>query len=260
MFYASAAKGFRPGGSNTPVSTALCGPDLKQLGLTAAPATYRSDHVWSYEVGSKGEALGRRVQWDASAFYVKWNGIESSIALPSCGFGYIGNLGTAVSKGFDLLINAILLRGLTVGAAVGYTNATYSQTVTGAGTKPIVSSGDRLPSAPWHGALSVDYYFLPFENGANAYVHFDDEYTNSYRTGDPNDALHDPVTAAFASMAFATARAGVRINSWDVSVFAKNLFDSRSVLFVGHNRVSSALITQQIFAPRTIGVTATYKF
>jgi hypothetical protein len=260
MFYTSAAKGFRPGGANTPVSPALCGPDLQQLGLTEAPATYSSDHVWSYEGGSKGSALNRRLQWDASIFYVKWSGIESSVALPSCGFQFIGNLGAAISKGFDLQFSAILARGMIVGGALGYTQSKYSQTVPGAGASPIVTDGDDLPVAPWHATLSADYSFPPLDNGANAYVHLDGEYTNGYRTGNPIDALYDPVTHEFHSTAFATARAGVTVNAWDVSVFAKNLFDSRSVLFTGHDTSSTGLIVQQVFAPRTIGVTATFKF
>ena len=260
MLYASAAKGFRPGGANTPVSTALCGPDLEQLGLTTAPATYRSDHVWSYETGSKGDALNHRMQWDASVFYVKWSDIESSVSLPSCGFNFIGNLGTAVSKGFDLQFSAIVARGLTVGAAVGYTDSKFSQTVAGAGANPIVTGGDRLVSAPWHGVVSADYSFPPFGSGANAYFHVDDEYSSSFRTNNPGDALYDPVNNMHYSTKFATARAGVRIGGWDVSLFAKNLFDSRSVLFSSRDVVSSDLIVQQTFPPRTIGVTATYKF
>ena len=260
MFYASAAKGFRPGGFNTPVSPTLCGPDLKQLGLTEAPLTYNSDHVWSYELGSKGDALSHRLQWDASVFYVNWSNIESEVNLPSCGFDYIGNLGRAVSKGFDFQTSAIVVRGLTLGAALGYTDARYSQTVAGAGTNPIVSNGDRLPSAPWHAEASADYTFLPFAENANAYFHIDDEYTSSYSTSNPNDALYDPVTNFQRRTAFATARFGVRINGWDVSLFAKNLLDSRSVLTVEHDNITTALITEQTFAPRTIGVTATYKF
>lgn len=260
MFYVSAAKGFRPGGANTPVSPVLCGPDLQQLGLTEAPASYKSDHVWSYEAGSKGNALNHRVEWDASVFYVKWSDIESEVDLPSCGFDYISNLGTAVSKGFDLQFSAILVRGLMIGTAVGYTDAKYSQTIAGAGTSPVVTQGDRLLSAPWHGMVSVDYSFLPFANGANAYVHIDDEYASGYQFGNPADALFDPVTAQVKSTAFATARAGVKFNGWDVSLFAKNLFDSRSVLSTTHSVATSELITQQTFAPRTVGVTATYAF
>lgn len=260
MFYGSAAKGFRPGGSNTPVSAILCEPDLTKLGLTSAPSTYTSDHVWSYELGAKGSALARRLQWDASAFYIRWSGIESSVALPSCGFQYIGNLGGATSKGFDLQINALVGGGLTIGVSLGYTDAKYSETVAGAGTKPIVTKGERLQIAPWHAALSADYSFSPFSNGLTPYLHLDGQFTNSYRVGNSADALYDPVVSLYDSTKFATARVGFKVGAWDVSAFAKNLFNSHPILLRTHYYLASDLVLGQSFAPRLIGVTATYAF
>ena len=131
MFYATAAKGFRPGGGNTPVPTSLCADDLKAIGLTDAPPTYGSDHVWSYEVGSKGDALARRLQWETSVFYIKWSEVQGSLLLPSCGFKFIANLGDAVSKGFDLQLSAAVTAALVLGLGLGYTDAAYTTTVTG---------------------------------------------------------------------------------------------------------------------------------
>src|SRR3546814_7141991 len=48
-----AAKGFRTGGGNTAVPAAFCATDLTALGLAEVPQTYKSDSVWSYEVGAK---------------------------------------------------------------------------------------------------------------------------------------------------------------------------------------------------------------
>jgi iron complex outermembrane recepter protein len=58
--YATAAKGFRPGGGNQTVPTSpatqegvACAASLAALGQTATPTTYAPDTVWSYEVGEK---------------------------------------------------------------------------------------------------------------------------------------------------------------------------------------------------------------
>ncbi|PZQ57365.1 MAG: TonB-dependent receptor, partial [Phenylobacterium zucineum] len=131
MLYASAAKGFRPGGANSPVPTVTCRGDLTDLGLTAAPTTYKSDTVWSYEAGAKGAVLDRRLRFEASAFYIDWKNIQSSIPLNNCGFGFVGNLGSAVSKGFDAHITASPVSGLTLEASVGYTDAEFRETVFG---------------------------------------------------------------------------------------------------------------------------------
>jgi iron complex outermembrane receptor protein len=260
LFYASAAKGFRPGGGNTPLPTSLCAHDLQTLGLSEAPGTYGSDHVWSYEVGSKGDGLSRRLQWDASAFYTNWSAVQSSILLPSCGFAFITNLGTAVSKGFDLQLRTALTADLQFGLAIGYTDAKYTKTVSGPSSTPIVSTGDRLQAAPWHETASIDYSFAHLPNGAAPYAHIDGEYTNGYMTSNPGDALYDPVFNKIYSTFFSTARVGVQFKGWDVSAFAKNLTNSHSPLFTQHWVLTTPLVTQGTYIPRSIGLTANYRF
>ena len=260
LFYTSAAKGFRPGGGNTPIPTSLCSADLATLGLSNAPPTYGSDHVWSYEIGSKGDALSRRLQWDASAFYTNWSEIQSFILLPSCGFSFIANLGTAVSKGFDFQLSAAVTPALVLGLGLGYTDAAYTKTVTGAGSAPIVTDGDRLQAAPWHGTASIDYSFLQLANGASPYAHIDAQYTNSYMTGNPTNALYDPIINKNYSTFFSTARAGFKYKGWDVSAFAKNLTNSHSVLYTQHLVLTTPLVIQGAYTPRAIGLTATYRF
>jgi iron complex outermembrane recepter protein len=260
LFYTSAAKGFRPGGGNTPIPQSLCGRDLQSLGLSEAPPTYGSDHVWSYEVGSKGDAISRRLQWDASAFYINWSEVQSFLLLPSCGFSFVTNLGSAVSKGFDLQLSAAATGNLVLGFALGYTDAKYTKTVNGPGATPIVASGDRLQAAPWHGTSSIDYTFLPLSNGATPYGHLDAQYTNSYMTNNPGDALYDPIVNKNYSAFFSTGRVGFRRNGWDVSVFAKNLTNSHSVLYTQHLVLTTPLVIQGAYAPRTIGATVNYRF
>jgi iron complex outermembrane receptor protein len=45
LYYATYAKGFRPGGANNPVPQAACAQDFQSFGITASPATYDSDTV-----------------------------------------------------------------------------------------------------------------------------------------------------------------------------------------------------------------------
>jgi outer membrane receptor protein involved in Fe transport len=257
LFYATASKGFRPGGANVPVPS-ICGPDLADIGLTGSPDTYESDHVWSYELGSKGQAIGNRLVWDASAYYIDWQGIQSSIYLPTCGFHFIANLGSAVSKGFDVQVNAIVAEGLTLGAAAGYTDAYFTQTIT-TSAGPLVSKGDALATPPWHLSFTADYSFLPFADETEAYVHLDDQFTSSYTVGNPADALYDRASSGYGSANTFSARAGVRFDTWDLSLFSKNLFNSHPILSTNHTSGSSLFVDSTI-PPRSFGVTATVKF
>ena len=151
MVYATAAKGFRIGGSNPQVGVGCYGPGnaLSQIGLTTVPTTYGSDSVWSYEIGSKNSLAGNRVVLNASAYYIKWKNIQQNVPLTACGFQYTGNLGEARSTGFDLQSVVKLNRLLTVGGTFSYTNAQYTNTVQLAPTVlSIVQDGDHLPQHP----------------------------------------------------------------------------------------------------------------
>jgi iron complex outermembrane recepter protein len=263
LLYASASKGFRPGGGNAPVSLETCAPDLAKLGLTKAPTTFSSDHVWSYEAGSKGRLLAGRVQWDASAFYVDWTGIQSRVNLNTCGQEFIGNLGSAVSKGFDLQAQIAPYRGLTVETSLGYTDSRYAKTVLDGGTPqmPIVSKGELLPTPPWHAVVAVDYDFAELANERTPYLHVDDTYTSGYTLGNPKDVLYDPRNpASYSSANELNTRVGLKAGDWDVALFCKNMLNAHAVYDTIHANSGSDLFLDQALPPRVFGVTANYWF
>ena len=113
IVYSSASRGARPGGGNTGIPAAFCAGDLAALGVSL-PDGYKGDNVWTYEVGAKQRRGHATVS--ASAFTTVWKGIQQSIALPNCGFGFTTNLGSAVSRGFDLQFDGYLTRRLNVTA------------------------------------------------------------------------------------------------------------------------------------------------
>lgn len=266
MLYASVAKGFRTGGGNNPVPVLTCGKDLAALGLSGAPADYKSDSVWSYEAGVKGAAFNRRLRIETSAFYIDWQNIQASIPLNSCGFTFIGNLGAARSRGFDLHITAAPVRGLTLEAAVGYTDAKYKDTVYGGvlrnGSRSIViSKNDPLFVAPWTVSLSGDYETdLASGAGISGYLHGEYNYGAGWNYGRVATIGYDPLDTSQAATHVAALRVGVRKDGIDASLFVNNLFNSRDRLAVSHDPISSALFRDVIFRPRTIGATISYRY
>jgi len=259
LVYASAAKGFRPGGANTPVPEQQCAADLAGLGLSHAPTTYDSDTVWSYEVGSKTKALNGRLLLDGSAFYVNWKNIQNVVPLSACGFSYVGNLGNAVSKGFDLQGTLKVVDGLLAHLALGYTNAKYSHTYYSAPGIPLASEGDRLDTPPWHASLSTDYSFgVPVvEQG---YLHLQYDFDSAYDLQNASDATYDPLVNHVGSTRFMSARLGLRPGRWDVSVFADNLLDYHDTTSFFHDFRTSELVRYTALRPRVIGVTASFKY
>ena len=99
LYYASAAKGFRPGGVNS-VLPAVCTSSLP----APVPSTFNPDSLWQYEIGSKQTLLDHRLQVNASIYYLQWKNIQQFVPL-SCGLGFVPNLGEVTGKGGDVEIN-----------------------------------------------------------------------------------------------------------------------------------------------------------
>jgi iron complex outermembrane recepter protein len=265
LIYASASKGFRPGGPNTPVPSS-CDSDLHNLGYAQTPSIYNPDSVWSYELGWKGDALERRLIWDASAYYLTWAAPQTRFYLPTCGeYSIIANAGAAVSKGFDLQGNFAVTNRLVLEIALGYDNARYTKRVRQpSSNKNIVSQGELLPTPPWHAMLALDYAFGSVDAEVRPYLHLDDTFANGYGTGDPADALYDlanPRGYDYSSVNVASGRLGVRGRSWDASIFSTNLLNSHPIIDSFHaGGPSSEFFEMQTLPPRIVGFTVRYRF
>jgi outer membrane receptor protein involved in Fe transport len=265
LFYVSAAKGYRVGGINPDLGT-LCAADLQALGLTSTPETYKSDSLWSYEIGSKNSFLNRSLQIDSSAFYVDWKNIQQSVYLPDCGNEFAANLGAATSKGMDTSVRFKPVSSLLLTVDAAYTNARYTQTVvagtTGAGA-PIVTKGDYLSTTPWAFTFAADYKAPKFED-LKPYLHMDYQFNTRQQgmtTGqDPNNGGYDPNAIGLPETKIMALRAGARWDGWDASLFVNNLFNSLPELVHQHDLVGSPLYFDRTWRPRTIGLTVSYRY
>ncbi|MFT3976109.1 MAG: TonB-dependent receptor [Sphingomonas bacterium] len=255
--YATAAKGFRPGGANAPVTT-LCGPDLQLVGRTNSPQTYSSDTVWSYEAGAKGELLDHRLVWDVSAYVIRWRNIQNQVALPHCGFSYIDNLGKAESRGFEAQARVRPVEGLTAAFSLSYTDARYTQTIPSVSGN-LVTDGQLLNAAPWQLSFALNYEARADLGGFRPYFHADNQYSSTFLMDDPANALFNPVTRRNGGVSLVAARIGLRRDNLDISVFAKNLLDTHPVTYTKWT-VGSGLYADTTVAPRTLGVTITSNF
>ena len=119
LVYATAAKGFRPGGGTGPVPTS--GPESceKQLqleynsngGFVAGPIAFNSDWVWSYELGEKWRSSDNRISVNAAGYFESWIGVQQVNPL-NCGYVYTANAGNAHVYGGEFEVNAIVVHDL----------------------------------------------------------------------------------------------------------------------------------------------------
>jgi iron complex outermembrane recepter protein len=275
MVYATASKGYRPGGSNSPNATAnpLCEPSFQALGLTSVPSTYESDSLWSYELGAKDSLFDNRLSFQTSVYYIDWSGIQTTVNLPSCGAFYTANRGKAISQGFDFQVAAIVVEGLKVSANVGYTDAYYPLAQYGVavgGVAPLlVGAGDKLPNvAPWSASAHLDYSrdIGALWDSARSYFRVDYRWIDATPRGDPAIGNYDPTTggpigsAPNSAYGMLNLRLGVVRGGVDISAFVDNVTNSDPILGLTHASVSDSLYSATAIRPRTMGVTGLYRF
>jgi iron complex outermembrane receptor protein len=294
LVYVSGSKGFRPGGPNVGVG-AICLGNLNSLGLSAVPPQFSSDSLWSYEIGSKNTFLDHRLQINASLFYIDWRNIQQNVYLPACGEQFTANLGKAKSEGGDIEVLYRPIEALTFDLTAAYTDARLTKTsCAGALTynaastscvatgqpaaSPIATNGDALLGAPWSFTGSAEYHF-PEWGGRTPYVRLDFQHSTAQKSllpqQDTNNALFDKTLPGLPVVNNLSARAGFRFNGFDLSAYANNLTNAHPLLFESRDIAPYSLgpgmggatgpTTDTLYfgrgvRPRTIGVTATYRY
>ncbi|MGD0142464.1 MAG: TonB-dependent receptor, partial [Rhizomicrobium sp.] len=256
MLYATYSQGYRIGGANPPLPPSC--------GTVNNATTYDSDTVTNYEVGSKDKLFDNRLSLDASAFYLNWNNIQQNIYLPVCGIQYTGNLGNAVSKGFDLQADWLVVDSLELDMSLGYVNALYTGDVPfGAGYgNYVVAKGDTLPGSPWTVSLGGQYSFtaLEHETFIRADYEFASHNSDLLPVMDAATLSHDPGLVQDPATTQLSMRAGTTLGGFDVSLFANNLLNSHPQLNLNHQDQFTLLYEAETLRPRTIGLTATYRY
>jgi iron complex outermembrane receptor protein len=293
LVYVSGSKGFRPGGPNVGVGS-ICQSNLTSLGLSVVPPQYSSDNLWSYEIGSKNTFLDHRLQINTSLFYIDWNNIQQNVYLPVCGEQFTANLGKAKSEGGDVEVLYRPVDALTFDLTAAYTDArltksscagtlTYdaaSASCTGGKlvASPIATNGDALLGAPWAFTASAEYHF-PEWSARTPYARLDFQHSTAQKSllpgQDDNNGLFDKTLPGLPVVNNLSLRAGLRFSGFDISAYANNLTNAHPQLFESRDIAPYALgpgtggatgpTTDTLYfargvRPRTIGVTATYRY
>ena len=255
--YATASKGFRPGGGNQVIPTsgteegAACGADLQALGKSANPNTYSPDTVWSYEFGEKARALNGQVTVNGAAYYEDWKNIQRAVTL-NCGYIYTDNAGAAAVYGAELEIAARLGYGLTLDLNGGYTHAEYTQDSPEAG----VVKGERLPDVPRFTTSQSLVYNRRLSNRYDLVA----RATNDFITSRTDVTYY---VDALPSYDLVSGRIGVTSSQgWSAFLFIDNITNKHALLNAINSQVLNipTMTRDTTNQPRTIGLDLTYAF
>ncbi|EGD58716.1 TonB-dependent receptor [Novosphingobium nitrogenifigens DSM 19370] len=252
LLYGTIAKGYRIGGTNAPVPLSTCAADLSGFGYSNVPDTYKSDSLWSYEVGAKGR-VGRGLTFAASAFRVDWSNIQQNVYLQHCGAQFTDNLGKARSQGFDLQVTVKVARGFSLDGTVGYTDAHFTRNVSDGA---LATTADHLETHPWTMTVGADYETRL--GSGTGYLRGDYQYKSVGRTTVTTDSAtnsYDPGAIRTPEVDFVSLRLGWRHGPADVSFFVDNLANAHPALSRAIDVVGVGSYRDITLRPRTYGLT-----
>src|SRR5262249_19520155 len=138
--------------------------------------------------GSKNRTLDGKMTVDASIYYIKWTDIQTSIALPTCGYAVTANTGTATVKGFDFDAQYAPIPALQLRADVGYVHTSLADGLYQPNGSAVYTRGSAIPGAgaPWNNLFSARYE-VPLRDDLRGYFYLDDRWNSEWRRTGRND-------------------------------------------------------------------------
>jgi iron complex outermembrane receptor protein len=222
MFYATAARGFKAGGTQTSGS-ALLANDF-------APET-----IWNYEIGSKFNLFDNRLRFDVAAFYMDWKSVQQQIRFqfvePGTGrilaVSGIANAGAAESYGVEAAFDASITDNFALSGFIGLNENRWTDFPNALVEGVIIDvTGRRLVNAPRLTAGAQGQYTQPIGENAEAFAraewqHRGETLANffAYR--------YDAFPFIAPSYNNVNLRAGVEVGAFRATVFVENLFNAR---------------------------------
>ena len=250
LVYATAAQGFREGGTN----------DAGFGAIIVVPESFESDSLWNYEVGLKSAWLDRRLIANFTAYAIRWSNIQTLNRTPGLGFPYIGNAGTASSDGFEAELTALPVDGLQLQASLAWQNARLTEDQPLAAPGPLFDpdagkTGDRIPHTPRFTASASAQYTVPVSGSADGVFRADVAFVGSSQTYFHSTSQFFEKLDSYANI---DLRAGLRGKQWDATLFVKNLTDKRAEV----DKLFQTDSPLSVFTtrPRTYGLNVGYRF
>ncbi len=237
LLYAFAARGYKPGGFNSTVSS------------------FRPETVWNYEIGWKSTLAGGHVRTQLDAFWNDYQGFQFGLVDTSTGQNGVANLPTATIKGVEAQIQ-VKFGGFSADGSVAYVDSHLPgfaavnpvqlpsgtlgpQCAAGAPSNPptcfdyrpfVGQAGDgpNLLSPDWTYSFGAQYAFQ-LANGVTLtprlnYAYVGEQFTNLF---------YSPVTDRLKARGLLSALATLNFGAWQVEAYGRNLTNKDYVLGQG---------------------------
>jgi outer membrane receptor protein involved in Fe transport len=242
LVYATASRGFRPGGVNN--IPALPGPLV----------SYAPDSLWNYEAGFKTGWLNDRLTLNGALFHIDWSNMQVSTRYLSV-YGILTNAGKARVRGAELELTARPFRSLDLSAAAGYVDAKLTQDQVNSYVAATGLAGDAIPNTPrWTASASAAYRWS-LTGALTGMLRADFAYTGKMASDFRPDYVYYLTYGDYATL---DLRASVEAENWTISAFMQNAGDVKGITGatsgLGYNRLSYSI------APRTVGLNVSVRY
>ncbi|MBT0670503.1 TonB-dependent receptor [Novosphingobium profundi] len=216
MFYATYSEGFRPGLLNRP------GGATSSSGYTV-PFALQSDTVKNYEIGWKTELFERQLRFNASAFYLDIQNLQTTIFDPSItNLTFSDNAADARSYGIegDFTFAPYAVPGLTLAGAFSFLDSKVTKVLTPTDT---VKKGSSLAYAPpFQGNLRARY---EWDLADGIVAHVMPQVTHSAHKYTDIVTINRLRLEGYTTVSLA---AGIEKDNWNVEIYGENLTDKRA--------------------------------
>jgi len=272
---AQASKGFRLGGVNDPLNATLCTP--ADLAIFGGFQSYDDETLWNYEGGLK--AKSGAFTTNIAGFYNDVKNLQVTLDAGSCSSRISFNVPDAHTLGVEWEIGYEPAEGLALSVAGTWLESEFDSTVVD-GTGAVLAGlrdGNRLASVPQFQIAATASYTFPLGSNegflAATFQHVGTRFTQ------PSDQENNP-RSFVSGLPFGGApgtdatvldlelpdyqifnlTAGIDFEEWELLVYANNLFDENALLAFDRERGGRARLGFHVNEPRTIGVTARWRF
>jgi len=297
---AQASRGFRLGGINDPLNTAICSPaDQATFGGRGA---WEDQTAWNYEAGVKSQVFGGRGNINLSAYLMDLRNIQLNVTAGSCSSRLVFNAPKARSQGLELEINAAPTDNVDFVFSAALNNSEVRSTIFSVdtlGDSSVVSgvqSGNRLPSVPeiqMTGALTYGWdvgqgsrvsVTGSFQHVGSRFTAIDDQGNGvcldgvttcpfgtvdmtRFEVDEGGATIGGPLSQdvftfnpELPAYTLLNLRVGLRRAGWEAALFVNNLTDERAFLALDRERGTRARVGFLTNQPRTLGVNLRFDY
>lgn len=279
---AQAAQGFRLGGVNDPLNTPAC--SAQDLEIFGGFQDYDDEKLWNYEAGLKAQSGS--FTFNTAVFYNDISDLQVTLDAGSCSSRIVFNAPEAHSVGIEYEVGFSPLEGLELFLSGSFIEAEFDSSVRD-GSGAIIAGleeGNRLPTVPEFQMSASAVYSWPaqwFGSDAEAFFAGSIQHVGSRFTqpsdqtptqGLPNatnlvfggfDGTENPrelINTELDDYTLLNFQTGVNAESYSILMYVNNVFDENAQLSFDRERGGRARLGYLIGQPRTVGLTARYRF